>query len=356
VCGRHPMLRCRIIEKEDGSFFFSENAVEVFPVLREAAKDASSFFEELLQEPFQSGYPLWEIALTRISHSSHIFLKIHHALADGTAARSLLCEILRIAGGEPPGPSLGLRPSVEELVAGGRQTFAEPLPVPANSLPWKFAATASIKERLCRVCLMELDCEALRVRAHRDQLTINSLLMAALAKAAAELPGFPSEAALILPVSVRHRIEPAVPDEEMGCLIGNALVYWEDGSSSDIGKVASALGEQLWQALGAAITGPEKFEPSTVEAAIAPFRDPAQSSFGYPLALSNLGKGDNPPSCVEALWFGASVCPGHLGVLTAASTVGDKLCLAFHYAEPLVEGESVGMFAESVRRLLIPIS
>ncbi|MBC2601026.1 hypothetical protein [Puniceicoccus vermicola] len=351
VQARHPLLRCRIDPSPNG-LQFVECSEFPTPAIADITEEPLTGFETLINSSLPVGPLLWQIGTKRGS-TPHLYLKIHHAIADGTAARSLLLEIIRIAEGAPSGDPLPLLPAVESLVAKSKETYDVPLPTPSQNVSWKFAQSKPLPERTCRSILRSTPIGPVQEKSHRQGITVNSLLMESiLQNANVTLPGFPSSPSLILPVSVRKRMAPPIADENMGCLIGNALVYAPDSDSIHSPRLGAVLGRQLDHAMTTAITGPEKFNPAMVDSAIDPFRSEEQKEFGFPIALSNLGPASEVPDSVEALWFGASVRPGHLGILVAASTVHENLCLGFHFAEPLVKIEDVENFAEEVVRQL----
>lgn len=345
---RHPLLRMRIEIGAGGRPAFREDpeAGDISPVAAEGAPQ--EVFERLIGAPLPPDGPLRELHVLA-GPRPHLFLKIHHAIADGLAARSLLNEILAVAEGAEQGPPPPLRPCVEELTARSRESFAEPLPPPSGAEPWRFTDRAPLAERRCRAVFRETPARPLATRAHQAGLTVNGLLLAALVRSVRDLRGFPAAFPVVLPVGVRNRLDPAIPGEEMGCLIGNAVVAVDAAlAAAPSVKAAPLLARQLAHAVAAEITGPASFSAADVDAAVAPFADPARDHFVFPLALSNIGLDPAPSPLVEASWFGASVRPGHLGVLAAVATTGDNLCLAFHFAEPLVPASAVERFADRV--------
>ncbi|MEM0965925.1 MAG: hypothetical protein AAGJ81_07245 [Verrucomicrobiota bacterium] len=349
MLSRHLLLRCEIVRDHQGRLCFSERTDWEAPTVIEKAIHPALWFEELLDTPLQADRPPFEFFLTREGEKPHVFLKVHHAIADGTALRSLLNEVLEGSCGN--GSSEGeqaLTPSVEEMMASTAKNFSAALPPPEGMEPWRFHRRVALPKRRSRVFLREIGCALLLTQAHNRGVKLNSILMEAVARVSSDLPNFPEKNALILPVSVRRRVKPRVPDETMGCYIGNALVYFGCGGDAEATSDAAVLERQLSVSLTSAITGPPDFAPEVLSQAVGSFLDPERDSFEYSLGLSNLGPDPQASSSVDGFWFAASVRPGHLGILITASTVGDRLCLTFHHAEPLVPPSAVERFADGV--------
>ena len=189
---RHPLLRCTIVQDGDG-FAFAETEAAPLTAIQQWDVDLTSLFERLLDQPFPDPSQLWEVGVSAHPNEPQVaYLKIHHAIADGTAARSLLLELLSLSNDSSEIEPLPLLPSVEQLMAKGSTTFDEPLPQPRQNADWKFEQKATRSDRTCRSILHKTDCRPILDSAHERKITVNSILMEAVLRNAPTLPQYPA--------------------------------------------------------------------------------------------------------------------------------------------------------------------
>jgi NRPS condensation-like uncharacterized protein len=350
----HPLLHHHIKKTSTGRYFFVTSKDDFIPKLSASNLPSKQLFNDLLQSIFPSEESLWSVHYTT-NKQPHLILKIHHAIADGTAARALLMEL--ISGSQSKNDhesnSSKLLPSVEELLQSNVETINEPLPSQGNYPLWKYHGKAKINDRICHTDLFEINAESVIQKAHNHQISVNAIFMAATINASKALQDFPKQTSVVLPVSVRHLVSPPINENEMGCYIGNALVFSpEENEKMDFFELAKNLNNQLHKSMQASITAPANFNISNVDNSVKPFQDSERADFGFNLAISNLGVREDETGLIDALWFGASIRPGHIGILISIVTINNKFCIGLNFTEPLVEHKEVLKFKVAFEKLL----
>ncbi len=212
---------------------------------------------ELNRPPLDRSQPLWQIwLLTGIPGGrSALLIRLHHVLADGTAALALMGALFDPGRGEPSEAARAWRP-VPVPTAG--ELAAESLGRKPHAIAWALAGAGhpgELAHRLgqvgrqagrlaheglaprvslntavsgeCRLALIRTDLEAVRTAAHRRSGTVNDVLLAAVAGGARSLLGARGELrpGLALKASVAVSLRsPGISPATLGNRVGVMLV------------------------------------------------------------------------------------------------------------------------------------
>ena len=235
--GRHPLLRAGI-GRSKGRFYFQKLApappLPLSLVFRQDEASWRTVTEEALNTTFDRSGPLlkcWHVTGPDTGESE-VIVGFHHAIVDGIAARLLLHELLSLAGKvalpEPldrpvyprfPPSFRKVRLAPRLLAFAGRQLADEwryrqkgiGAPVPAHS------HNAILSFRLSPALSRQLT-----LRAGREGLSLNSVLLAAIAHAVFRRRYGNREerpARLISFADLRPALVPPVSGQQLGCHI-----------------------------------------------------------------------------------------------------------------------------------------
>ena len=248
---RHPLLRARIAGRPSRPRFEvrTEAAGEPGPIplrLLTSAEapdtdHARAVVEEELNTPFDTARgPLARAALIAGDGQEHdLVLTMHHSIADGRSAASLVDDLLGwCVGGAadtaaappaqalPPRPVTAILPARMRGLRGRRRTVAYLARQSRDEIGYRRASRAVLRPvpapGRARAALAVLDRDAttsLVDRARRSRLTLTSLLAAALLRQASTVlyHGRPAAMRVVTWVDLRRHLDPAVPDEVLGC-------------------------------------------------------------------------------------------------------------------------------------------
>lgn len=256
---RHPNLRARIVEDEDGTpWLTSEGAGEipVVTVYRESADHWIQVVQESSQIPFKfAARPPVRLVLVQSAGTSELVILCHHILCDGLSLAYLARDLL-VHLGDPareaellPDPvpldrdnmpaDVSITPLVKFVVgrmnkkwAGERVVFDQEDYQELNSTYW-----TEYRHELLPVELTEAQTTALVERCRRNEVTVNSALAAAFVAAQIAVQGEqPFHSSVFVAASLRDRL-PRPPGEAMGFYAGSVTAtcrhtrgrgFWED--------------------------------------------------------------------------------------------------------------------------------
>ncbi len=191
---RHWLLRAQLI-KQGGVFYFRESAdypaITVSAIARTNNESWREEAERLLNEHFAAEAPLMKVTAVFDSDAtqSELIVAFHHAIVDGTYARLLLHEILSIAGLPDGMHDTGMvhtkpqfsKKRQEPFLSFARRKLSNEITY------WKRGAKSSIPgdstNATLNLQLTLTDSENLIAQTSRHGISLNSLLLAAMAQA-----------------------------------------------------------------------------------------------------------------------------------------------------------------------------
>lgn len=210
------------------------------------------------RNPLQEVHPDQEVALgllhvVQSEPNAAVTLLVHHGIADSHHGLALLARFWEFytgyaeSGTARPAPVAGGYPESPEalLAARGITGPAETAGLPTT---WSDAPTKAFES--LRVELSTEQTTALVELAHREQLTINGLVSAALLQAEAELVGVAIEEILYAySVDLRARVAPPVEVTVGTIFLGTATYRARDVDATDLISLARDITMQLQDGL-----------------------------------------------------------------------------------------------------------
>lgn len=264
---RYPLLRSGITERK-GTYVFTPMApVEPIPIIhvnREHADSWKMTATTAVNTIFAADGPLmkcWHVQ-SATTDESELIICFHHAIIDGAGARLILHEILCLLGGValpepqelkkasefPPPYRAGEGLGREKLNFFTRQFMGEwkylrrgmKNPIPPHS-----------ENGLISLHLNRDLSRKLSVRIGREGLSLNSVLLAAIAQAVIRhrYPNQKQPLARVLSfANLRSALEPEIPKDVLGCYISMLRLTVETDDQPDLLTLAHRIRKAIFQA------------------------------------------------------------------------------------------------------------
>lgn len=227
---RHPLLRSRIVEHEQALHFqadvpFTAIDLRCAPVLAE--QSVAALLQQQLEQVLDPQRALWSLLLlsTPAADQHQLLLSCHHAIADAVSMQLLLGELLSnaerlLTNAALDDTEVPLAAALEDHLLDGEQH-----PSPSATLAAiAYQANLPVSQRRTGIRRLLLDrrlTTRLQQHAREQGLSLNSLLAAALLKAAAESE-FGAQICINTAVSLRQRANRPITNMVLGCYIGVA--------------------------------------------------------------------------------------------------------------------------------------
>jgi NRPS condensation-like uncharacterized protein len=379
---RHPIARARLADTRDGgrSEWEVPDDVERVPLTVVECPDAAALGRTrsgpLNRAPRLDESPPFELVLARHSPGDALIMNLHHAVGDGVALSRLVSSICRAyAGLEDPLPDLDPLAARDLSAVAGRRKLADRL----KRLGWHLRQLADspgppaqlapsvhepVAEESAMHCLTIDEGETARLRARkRSPATLNDLLLGGLAVAARRWNDargvVPARIALKAPLNFRP---PEWANEVIANLAAGPVISIPVEAQGDLDSaqlaVADAMRRQKDQAYGE-ILAYGGVLPVRVKRLVKPL---LASRFGDgppdTAIFSNMGRPGIPADLgsdggrVTGVWVTTAVRTG-LGLTVVVTSLGDQLCISFHYGPKLFDAQSSGEFASLFRETLL---
>ncbi len=226
---RHQILRCRLTEDDPIPEFVDDVRFSDLPLTMQSAdsdREVVEIWEQMLHEQLPDMRRLWELRLvpTTDAKTWRLFLKTHHAIADGRSLASAMDQLLELAAAHIRSETLAT--SYIPLPAHSESRVAHPVdrddfaastaqsdkPEPITS--WLLDCEADLASRRPRVAFRCLDVEAsgrLRIRCHDEGVTVLEAVVGALSVVQARHAthaGGVIDTDFIVPIDMRRFFEP----------------------------------------------------------------------------------------------------------------------------------------------------
>ncbi len=372
---RHPLLGATVHEVLDGPDagswrFADEVPFSAVPVafgvggVDDAAVVAALASD--LDDRFAQGGPLWRVDLLEVpgTDRSLLSLSMHHVIGDGMSVWTLLGQLVAaygdlVAGRSPERERRPLPPPVEHLLPHVDAAVNPWDGAGATPAPWTFTP-APFADRATRVVVRDLDAplvSALHDGAHRRRTTVNAVLVSAIVRASAVLPGHRVDGQLSVPTNVRSRVEPPVPDDAVGALFRDVFVGFDEAALvGDLWDGAGLLERRYLDGAAAQMARTPDVTPAQLHADVDPFLDPTRDWYALPMAVTNLGRlvagPEDAQLAVESLYANVSQRTANIGVVLAVATVRDRMHLTFSHTDPLLGVDDTEALADEVVALV----
>ncbi len=367
----YQALRCAIAQHE-GELVFVEHAQwaqwaqsgvqeRSFDISAEAEATAmrQQVFEEELNRPLDCASALWRILILREVAAGRVSLVVtcHHAIVDGLASFALIEDLLgKIDQLGSAVLNIPITAPVDAPLAPAIDSFllpprATPAVAMLDGVPFQQAAPLQLRRtRNHYVVLSRAEHEQLKQHASAEQLTLNSMLGAALAAAALELGMAQEPVALKSAVSLRH-VAPA--SARLGCYIAVADAQLALGQAPT--AVAKSYETQLFVRIGRECMRRSTASAEAVLEVIAQASKMQSFSSGIGLTFPGTIALANTYQHFQVIAYDAAAnrVGGNLAVVATVISFQEQLTLGLAFVEPLIDRATVAAFGDAVRARLL---
>ncbi|MGP3685594.1 phthiocerol/phthiodiolone dimycocerosyl transferase family protein [Streptomyces sp. IBSNAI002] len=344
-----PVLGARLEPGDDGGFDLVAAAPGCVPAISVVDGDPERLVHE---QQFDQGAVLSHVSVVRAGETASVALFTHHAIADAHHSLAVLAELWScytdVVNGIPPERAVRPYPvPVEQLLAergieksgpavptAGPGADGEPAVVEAPA----DAAAVHLPLLVTRRRLSVAETAALVALGHREGVTVNGLVSAAILLGDAEIRGLPpAEMTYVYPVDLRTRITPTVGTTDGTNLLG-AAVYRPAQEPTSLVELARGICASLAQAIA---DGTVQQSPLHIPRGTAPRATPPPPGL---LIVTNWGRVPAPraPEGLRITDFRSAVVPASRpdappppqqpgGGACILSTFAGRLSIEFHH-------------------------
>lgn len=264
---RHLLLQCGISERSDGYYFEKLNPVPPIPFIKQTGTQGSDWkltATEAVNTIFDISGPLMKCWYVQTSEgeNSELVICFHHSIIDGISARLILHEILSLAGGLALEPSeqFEVIPQFPTPFRRGNGLWKKLASFFARQFKdeWRYRSHGLVnpipRHSGNELISLHLDAEVSRrlsVKVGRAGLSLNSVLLAAIAAAVIRhrYPEVKGKQARVLSFAdLRTTLEPAVPNNAMGCYISMLRLNVSIDDTEDIWELVHRIRKAMYQA------------------------------------------------------------------------------------------------------------
>ncbi|MCH2141303.1 MAG: hypothetical protein MK100_09790 [Phycisphaerales bacterium] len=367
---RQIILQCRLNDDHPVAQLIHDVRFEDIPCLTQHADsetEITAIWEQLLHEELPDRRRLWEprFAPTQNGDRWRVFLKVHHAIADGRSMAGMLNQFLQLAGmvlrGETqPSEVIPVSPPAEQRVGvrvsrrrwhAEMQKAEEAPPI----TPWPLEEDADIARRRSRVVFRNLDpiqAELMHKTCHDNGTTVLGALVAAISLTHARHAGGVVDTDTMIPVDMRRLFAaPPDPHDLQMCAYGVRVFMGGVKESDDPWMLARQFRDKLEPQLAPEAAPPWDFQPDDVVAAADPWCD-FEGAYRHGFCPSNVGKlpfdGDHPPLVTDRIDMTAAIHFGGFPILVPMLMHKGVLRMAFSWTEPLMHEQTALQWIDEV--------
>lgn len=333
-------------------------------------------FQEVIEEEMSRPFAAPRGPLCRVHFCKHergvdVVITIHHSIADGLSLARLLRDLLEVytdpnkVRGAYPLPAaievaLNRRPS--RIAYAAKFLFRAVKRMAAGLVRVPFSGWADFQTRRTRHLFVrwdEVHSEALLARCRLERTTVHGALLAAQAKAFADvfLPGR-KKVVLSSHSAVSWRSAAGRDDSTLGCDVSvpDATLIWRaEDSFWDIARQAKVtLSRSVEESGSVPPNMPYHLLRRIIRAGV--LEAERSRRFMGSLSTTNLGALPIPREFgalrLDAFWFAVSRRVGDFPVMLHAHTMHQRLNLCFNYEEPLLSRDQAQAFAAATEMAL----
>lgn len=375
---RHPLLQARVLVSKNKYEFICDRQFSDIPCKNLLNYSVNDYQEIILQElntPLETSAYLWRAVFNyRPQEFAELIFSFHHAIADGLSLSYLISEFIEyyalLANGhEVVINSLPLLDPIEKLLnksiswsdyqkrLNSRQVI--------TSEPWVYERFQPLGKRTPRFVFFRLEATQLLVlheKCRAQQVTLNSVLSAALILAGHRNKIHQKTYSFLTLIDLKKYANPVVPNESLGCNVTSVLTHLEISETWDLWQLArqfqallkQQINEQIFPPLGFTADDLQNFSISNPSGKVNP---DAGTKFSIDFSLSNLGRVNLPQHHDGFTWgdfyFCTSRQAGDIGFMANAATLHESLFISFCYAEPLLSSETAQSLIAAFTKLIV---
>ncbi|MDG1838843.1 MAG: wax ester/triacylglycerol synthase family O-acyltransferase [Phycisphaerales bacterium] len=372
------ILQCRLSEGDPVPAFIQDVRFDDIPITMQHAEtedDLIVIWEQMLHEELPDRRRLWEVRFVPSPRGERwrVFIKIHHAVADGRSMAGMLDQFLDFAarilrGEELPGERTPIAPPAEQRVASRVsreqwQTATEMLPEPPPITPWPLDHEATIEERRTRIAVRSMsadDVEALHQACHDRGTTILGAFVAAISLVHARHAGGVVDTDTMIPIDMRRLFaeQPHKHDLQMAAYVQRVFLPGVR-SDDDPWVIAAKFRTGLEAGLTPDGVPPWDFLPEDVSNSVAEWMD-FEGHYRHGFCATNVGvlpfTGDYPPLSTERIEVTAAVHFGGFPILAPILTHKGVLRVNFTWTEPLMDQTTADAWIDDVWTLFTQLA
>jgi len=366
---RHPMLRARIVERDQLSWCCDVPWTDI-PVRRESMGpdfDISLFYADEVDAVLDLGRRSWRVVLVSdaADRVTWLALTVNHAAIDGRSALVVLNDLDRFLDDESVFPleSLPLLPPVEQALAGaipdGDQSFE--LSVPPDSM-WTVSEPAPSSARRPHGFLRTFPAEAmerLHDRLHAGGIHLAAAFCAAAVRAGRAFPGHTGWTQILAPTDIRRDCRPPIPDDAVGEFVSVIPLTIEPAQQdADMAALADVLNTQLSDRRPLALRLAPEYRLADTRAQTDDIAA-AHDVFSGGLCVTDVGdlqRLSGRPTGFSRVMLMPAQKHGIHPIMVAVVTAAAGACLTFGYAEPLTARETAEAYADRYLAALMELT
>jgi len=367
---RHELLQCRLSDESPVPRLIRDVRPEDIPCLTHHADSEAeviAIWEQLLREELPDCRRLWEVRLAPASKGDRwrVFIKVHHAIADGRSMAGMLRQFIalaatRLQGEAPDCIEIPVPPPAERRVASpvSRAQWLEAMAQAGEDrpiTPWPLDEEAEVARRRPRVAFRSLNparAEALHQACRAEGTTVLGGLVAAICRTHAAHAGGVVDTDRMVPIDMRRLFpEPPDPDEIQMGAYGVRIFLPQVKSSDDPWQLARRFRTALEPMLQPAAAPHWDFTEEDVIDFAAPWTD-LDGAYRHGFCTSNVGvlpfDGDAPPLQTDRIDMTAAVHFGGFPILVPLLMHKGVLRAGFTWTEPLMHDDTAASWIEDV--------
>lgn len=333
-------------------------------------------FQEVMEEEMSRPFDAQRGPLYRVHFCAHesgvdVLITIHHTIADGLSLARLLRDLLEVytdpkkvrrAYSLPAAIEVTLNRRPSRVAYAAKFLLRAVKRMAAGLVRVPFSGWADFQTRRTRHLFVrwdEVSSDALLARCRQERTTVHGALLAAQAKAFAEvfLPGR-KKVVLSSHSAVSWRSAAGRDDTRLGCDVSvpDATLVWRaEESFWEIARQAKiTLAESVTESGSVPPNMPYQLLRHIIRAGV--LEAERSRRFMGSLSTTNLGVLPFPREFgalrLEAFWFAVSRRVGDFPVMLHAHTLHQRLNLCFNYEEPLLSREQAQAFATATEMAL----
>jgi NRPS condensation-like uncharacterized protein len=316
--------------------------------------------EKEINQPIDTEKLLWRIKIVEAQVNKFIIITFHHSIFDGLSIQKLL-DLLNVSKKNMPLLSNNevMYSNIEvigknnELLTSKNQEEKKI----AILKTWKLNHASTIdkqKTKCLKVSLSALKVDLLKKYCHKNSITINHLLNAAVIKAIAEMTKN-NGIVIHTPVDLRKYSSEDAHKNQVGCFITIEHSVIENFNGLSLLEIAHIYSKEMNEKMKNPIIT-SNFNYMTLSTTLGDKFSIPTNFFSGGIAISNIGEVNPNKSFIKDLQFCTSL-KGGLGIfLISALTFKNKLNLLISYTQPLIEKDFIFSFIRSLKSIFSDLS
>lgn len=357
---QQPLLRSHVTKETDGYYYIVDGDPKEFPFvthIRQSSNNWQLVAEKNLDYIFPNNIYQWRLTLLQDQNNQYheLVLNVGHNIFDGFSAAVFFYNLFKYyENPSKPVEPLALLPPIERFVS---HIMPKEIKPPETYHPYylPFATTKAKADYATKVQYInygKLKTQQLLSFCKNNELSLNSILQAAMAKAYVRLVGKEIDLDLSTPVSLRKYAKPKISEDYCGVCVSCVSDFVKNISPNcDVIHLAKDHNARLKNDLlpNAAIL-PAEFSFQVIEEAFTEKVVLSEKQFTADPQVSNLGalpfKTVFLNLCWDEFYFATSRKKSIIPIAISTASLNSSLMMTFTHLDPLASKNKVHMFVE----------